>query len=123
MDAPVGVYLTVAAEGGIPLGSMGFPPRGVRKSSASRLQSFAMSLVEQISSTLGPHLGQHSADAVARHTCAKLQVGDSPNATELARLREYLRRGLVAYVGATSAEELAARCVSTPPAASPEGSA
>lgn len=81
-----------------------------------------MSLVEQISATLAPHLGQHSADAVARHTCAKLQVGDSPNEDELARLREYLRRGLVAYVGATSAEELAARCV-TPAPGSPAGSA
>lgn len=70
-----------------------------------------MSLPEKIAAVLSPHLGAHSADAVARHVCAKYAAEERPDAETLKRLREFLRRGLVAYVGPAVAEELAAACI------------
>lgn len=70
-------------------------------------------LPESIAAVLAPHLGDHSADVVARHVCAKYGVTDTsglPPPEVLGQLREFLRRGLVAYVGAEQAEQLAAQC-------------
>jgi hypothetical protein len=72
-------------------------------------------IVERITTILTPHLGAFSADAVARHVCAKLEIGESADAEQLAKLQEFLRRGLVAYVGASAAQELAAKCVKEAP--------
>jgi hypothetical protein len=70
-----------------------------------------MPMSDKIASVLAPHLGAHSADVVARHVCAKYGVGDeAPDSATREQLREFLRRGLVAYVGAASAETLAAEC-------------
>jgi hypothetical protein len=77
-----------------------------------------MSLPEKIAAVLSPHLGAHSADAVARHVCAKYAAEDRPDAATLQRLRDFLRRGLVAYVGPGTAEELANACIDS--AAAPE---
>jgi hypothetical protein len=71
-----------------------------------------MLLSEKIASVLAPHLGAHSADAVARHVCAKYGVGeDAPDQATREQLREFLRRGLVVYVGAAAAETLAVECM------------
>jgi hypothetical protein len=73
-----------------------------------------MGLPETIAEVLAPHLGSHSADVVARHVCAKYGVVDAveiPDAKTLEQLREFLRRGLVAYVGAEKATTLADECV------------
>lgn len=70
-----------------------------------------MTLPEKIAAVLSPHLGAHSADSVARHVCAKYAADDRPDAATLQRLRDFLRRGLVAYVGPATAEELATACV------------
>jgi hypothetical protein len=73
-----------------------------------------MSLSDHITEILRPHMGEHTADSVARHLCAKHGVGDGPISAEtLAQLHETLRRGLVAFVGAPRAEELARQCLST----------
>jgi hypothetical protein len=72
-----------------------------------------LSLPEMIATVLAPHLGDHSADVVARHVCSKygiLEGSEIPDAAVLAQLREFLRRGLVAYVGPEKAEALAAEC-------------
>jgi len=71
-------------------------------------------LVERITTTLSPELGQHTADAVARHLCAKYGLTDEENVDpeKLEMLRDFLRRGLVAYVGAERAERLAAAAIS-----------
>lgn len=66
---------------------------------------------ECIAAVLAPHLGEHSADAVARHLCAKFDVRPGLEAGKLAELREFLRRGLVAFVGADQAAMLAAQCI------------
>ena len=66
---------------------------------------------ERIAALLAPHLGEHSADAVARHLCAKYDVKPGLDQARLAELREFLRRGLVAFVGAERAQQLSADCV------------
>lgn len=68
-------------------------------------------LPDKIAAVLAPHLGPLSADSVARHLCAKYAVTDSLDAEKLATLRDFLQRGLVAYVGAEKARDLAAECV------------
>lgn len=70
-----------------------------------------MTVAESIAETLSPHLGAHTADVVARHLCAKYEVGDDASAEELQQLQEFLRRGLVAYLGAETAERVAAECL------------
>jgi hypothetical protein len=73
-----------------------------------------MSLPDTIAAVLAPHLGDHSADAVARHVCGKYGILDGselPEGPVLEQLREFLRRGLVVYVGADKAESLAADCL------------
>lgn len=69
-----------------------------------------MNLPERIASVLAPHLGEQSADTVARHVCAKYELSDSASAQQMEQLTEFLRRGLVAYVGADRAKDLAAEC-------------
>jgi hypothetical protein len=71
-------------------------------------------IVERIAKTLSPDLGSITADSVARHLCAKHGVsGTGPlDPDKLKFLHETIRRGLVAFVGATRAEELATSCFS-----------
>jgi hypothetical protein len=68
-------------------------------------------LPDKIAAVLAPHLGALSADAVARHLCAKYGIGETIDADKVAALRDFLQRGLVAYVGSERAKELAAECV------------
>jgi len=60
---------------------------------------------------LTPHLGAHTADAVARHICAKYAIDEEADPDKLELLREFLRRGLVAYVGPETAQDIADRCI------------
>jgi hypothetical protein len=70
-----------------------------------------MSLPDHIAAVLSPHLGALTADAVARHLCAKHDVGEGPVDPDKARqLQETIRRGLVAFVGPERAAELARLC-------------
>jgi len=70
-----------------------------------------MDFPTRIAQVLTPHLGANTADAVARHLCAKHGVGEGPvDPTVLSALRETIRRGLVAFVGAQRADELAELC-------------
>jgi len=71
----------------------------------------AVSLSDKIAAVLSPHLGALSADAVARHLCAKYGIGEIVDPDKVAALRDFLERGLVAYVGAERARSLAAECV------------
>lgn len=80
------------------------------RNTATRLMT-DQALPDKIAAILAPHLGPLSADSVARHLCAKYAVTDSLDAEKLATLRDFLQRGLVAYVGAEKAKELAAECV------------
>lgn len=71
-----------------------------------------MNLPERIAAILAPDLGAMTADSVARHLCAKLQVGEGPIDPEKGRqLQETIRRGLVAFVGPERAAELARQCL------------
>jgi hypothetical protein len=70
-------------------------------------------LAEKVASVLAPHLGAHSADAVAHHICAKYAIDEEADREKLENLREFLRRGLVAYVGAEKAQEIAGQCIQT----------
>ncbi len=71
----------------------------------------ATDLPARIAQVLTPHLGANTADAVARHLCAKHGVGESPvDIATQAALQETIRRGLVAFVGAQQADELARLC-------------
>lgn len=77
-----------------------------------------MELSKRITDILSPHLGSMTADSVVRHLLAKhellgAEVVPEPKATEL---RETIRKGLVAFVGAERAAALAAECL--PPAKS-----
>jgi hypothetical protein len=70
-----------------------------------------MALAERITEILAPHMGANTADSVARHLCAKHQVDDGPLDPEKLRLlQDTIRRGLVAFVGADRAQQLAERC-------------
>jgi len=69
-----------------------------------------MSVSDRMAKVLAPHLGAQSADVVSRHLCAKYGVEDAVNAEQLAQLVDFLRRGLVAYVGTEKAQELAEAC-------------
>ena len=72
----------------------------------------AMELAERITRVLTPHLGEHTADSVARHLCAKHAVtGDGPvEPGKVRELQDTIRRGLVAFVGPEKAEQLARLC-------------
>jgi hypothetical protein len=70
-----------------------------------------MALVDRIAAVLAPQLGTYSADAVARHICVKYAIDEDAGAEKLQQLRDFLRRGLVAYVGAELADSLASQCV------------
>jgi hypothetical protein len=73
----------------------------------------SVSLVDQITATLTPELGPHTADVVARHLCSKFGIGDGEaDPARIDELRDFLRRGLVAYVGPARAAELATVAVS-----------
>jgi hypothetical protein len=70
-----------------------------------------MDVPARIAQVLTPHLGANTADAVARHLCAKHGVGEGPaDPAVLDALQETIRRGLVAFVGSARAEELARLC-------------
>jgi len=70
-----------------------------------------MDVPTRIAKVLTPHLGASTADAVARHLCAKHGVGEGPvEPAVLGALQETIRRGLVAFVGAEQAKELAGLC-------------
>jgi len=70
-----------------------------------------MSLPERIAEVLTPALGASTADTVARHLCAKHGVIEgTEDAVRLGQLRETIRSGLVAFVGAERAKTLAAQC-------------
>ncbi len=69
-----------------------------------------MKLPERIAVVLAPHLGEQSADTVARHVCAKYAVEENASAEQIGQVVDFLRRGLVAYVGADKAKDLAAEC-------------
>jgi reverse gyrase len=69
-----------------------------------------MSLPERIAAVLAPHLGEQSADATARHVCAKYGLDDNASAGQIEQVVEFLRRGLVVYVGADKAKDVAAEC-------------
>jgi hypothetical protein len=71
----------------------------------------AMTIPETIAGVLGPHLGAMTADAVARHLCAKHGISEDSSPAQQAELKEVLRRGLVAYVGAEHAAQLASECI------------
>jgi hypothetical protein len=70
-----------------------------------------VTIPDRIAAVLTPHLGASSADAVARHVCAKYDVHAGLDAARLDELQEFLRRGLVAFVGAGAAASVAAECV------------
>lgn len=71
----------------------------------------ASSLPERIAAVLTPDLGANTADAVARHLCAKHGAGEGPVDPEtLRRLHGTIRQGLVAFVGPEKAAALADRC-------------
>jgi hypothetical protein len=69
-----------------------------------------MSFPDKIAALLAPHLGAQSADVVARHICAKYGIEEGATAQQIAQLTDFLRRGLVAYVGTQKAAELAQEC-------------
>jgi hypothetical protein len=71
-----------------------------------------MDLAERITRVLTPHLGAHTADSVARHLCAKHELmGEAPlEPDKIHQLQDTIRRGLVAFVGAEKAEQLARSC-------------
>jgi hypothetical protein len=70
-----------------------------------------MEISDRIAATLASHLGAATADSVARHLCAKHGVGAGPlDAAKQQLLKDTIRRGLVAFVGAERAEALAAQC-------------
>lgn len=70
-----------------------------------------MNVAQNIAEALSPHLGAHTSDVVARHLCAKYEVGDDATPEDLAKLQDFLRQGLVAYLGAEKAESVAAECM------------
>jgi hypothetical protein len=70
-------------------------------------------LAGKMASVLAPYLGGHSADAVAHHICAKYAIDDEADREKLDGLCDFLRRGLVAYVGSEKAQEIARRCIQT----------
>ena len=68
-------------------------------------------LSDRITQVLAPHLGENTADSVARHLCAKHEMGEGAIDPEKAKvLQETLRRGLVAFVGPEQAQQLAGQC-------------
>jgi hypothetical protein len=69
-----------------------------------------MKVSERMAAILAPHLGAQSADVVSRHLCAKYGVEDTVSTEQLSHLVDFLRRGLVAYVGTDKARELAEAC-------------
>lgn len=75
-----------------------------------------MDLPARITEILTPDLGANTADAVARHLCAKHGVSEgSIDPEKAAALQDTIRRGLVAFVGAERADELATLCFAPQP--------
>jgi len=65
---------------------------------------------QHMTKLLTPRLGFFTAEEVVRHVCARFQSADFRDEKQLEDLREFLRRGLLAYMEPSAAEELAARC-------------
>jgi hypothetical protein len=70
-------------------------------------------IANRIAEVLAPHLGGVSADAISQHLCARAGLVEGAPIDPAARdsLREELRIGLVPFVGAPLADELARVCV------------
>lgn len=92
----------------LPYGGPGSRPISPNESNEDMSDS---RLSDRIAAVLAPHLGALSADAVARHLCAKYGIGETVDADKITALRDFLQRGLVAYVGSERAKQLAAECV------------
>lgn len=75
-----------------------------------------MDLAKRMTEILSPHLGSMTADAVARHLLAKHELLGAETVPEpkASELRETIRKGLVAFVGAERAAALAADCLPPP---------
>ena len=70
-----------------------------------------MDLPTRIAEVLTPHLGANTADAVARHLCARHGLGEGPfDPAALQALEDTIRQGLVSFVGPARAAELARQC-------------
>lgn len=70
-----------------------------------------MTLPERMATVLATELGENTADVVCRHVCAKFGAEDGCESAVLQQVGDFLRRGLVAYVGADRARELADLCL------------
>lgn len=66
---------------------------------------------DHMTAVLTPELGFFTAEEVVRHVCTQFQIENSATAEQLTTLQEFLRRGLLAYVGPEAALDLASRCV------------
>jgi hypothetical protein len=70
-----------------------------------------VAIANRIAEVLSPHLGSQTADAVARHLCARHGIEDEAvDLVAVASLQEAIRKGLIPFVGPAVAEELARRC-------------
>ena len=65
---------------------------------------------QRMTNLLTPRLGYFTAEEVVRHVCARFKSADFADENQLAELREFLRRGLLAYMEPSAAGDLAARC-------------
>jgi hypothetical protein len=65
---------------------------------------------QRMTTILAPRLGFFTAEEVVRHMCARFQSADFSDEKQVGELREFLRRGLLAYMTPSAAEELAAKC-------------
>lgn len=64
----------------------------------------------RMTTLLAARLGFFTAEEVVRHVCARFESADFSDEKQLAELREFLRRGLLGYMDASAAEDLAAKC-------------
>jgi hypothetical protein len=82
-------------------------PATAPKTAPSKLQE------ERLLALLTPPLGFFTAEQVARQVCARFQSADLSEASQADQLREFLRNGLLAFMEASAAEALAAKCTET----------
>ena len=65
---------------------------------------------QRMTQLLTPRLGFFTAEEVVRHVCSRFQSADFTDEKQIGELREFMRRGLLAYMEPGVAEELAAKC-------------
>jgi len=107
-DAPAFVLQGVVRDEGVAWKSLAATAPPVRAAVVDRPKVVLQE--QRMTKLLTPRLGYFTAEEVVKHVCARFKAADFSDENQIRELKEFLRRGLLAYVDPGAAEQLAASC-------------